>query len=347
MTAHLDDNMDVITTLMLERERFAGWLRALDDIGDRTPERVRDRVRADYDERLRAVMEKLSARAEDVESTMASLATRTESLRAEERRHADARDEAELRAAVGEYASERWNDIRSQADAAIAGLRSEQQSLQTELSRLEQVLRVARPSQAPAAPEPAPSAAPRSRASVEASAPPPAPVESQHAAPMAAMAGGAAVDHLVAPSESIRPTEAIEAEPTAVADPPRTVGARSQAEVRMPSGPTTTRTTGTPQGDRGPSRWEPARQGSSGRGFDELAFLNSVMDGSDASSRPVQARRDLEQPVEKSGMGAVDLTPKEGFGSLASKSLRCQECGTLNYPTEWYCERCGGELSAI
>ena len=29
------------------------------------------------------------------------------------------------------------------------------------------------------------------------------------------------------------------------------------------------------------------------------------------------------------------------------KTLRCQECGTMNYPTEWYCERCGGELAAM
>jgi uncharacterized OB-fold protein len=29
------------------------------------------------------------------------------------------------------------------------------------------------------------------------------------------------------------------------------------------------------------------------------------------------------------------------------KTLKCQECGTLNYPTEWYCERCGAELAAL
>ena len=29
------------------------------------------------------------------------------------------------------------------------------------------------------------------------------------------------------------------------------------------------------------------------------------------------------------------------------KPLKCQECGTMNYPTEWYCERCGGELAAM
>ncbi len=29
------------------------------------------------------------------------------------------------------------------------------------------------------------------------------------------------------------------------------------------------------------------------------------------------------------------------------KTLKCAECGAMNYPTEWYCENCGGELSAM
>jgi hypothetical protein len=28
-----------------------------------------------------------------------------------------------------------------------------------------------------------------------------------------------------------------------------------------------------------------------------------------------------------------------------AKTLRCTECGALNIPTEWYCERCGSELA--
>jgi len=31
----------------------------------------------------------------------------------------------------------------------------------------------------------------------------------------------------------------------------------------------------------------------------------------------------------------------------SSKTLRCTECGTYNLPTEWYCEKCGAELSAF
>ena len=50
-------------------------------------------------------------------------------------------------------------------------------------------------------------------------------------------------------------------------------------------------------------------------------------------------------------VGADDVTsfsessdpPKKG----AAKTLKCGECGTMNLPTEWYCERCGAELAAL
>lgn len=29
------------------------------------------------------------------------------------------------------------------------------------------------------------------------------------------------------------------------------------------------------------------------------------------------------------------------------KTLKCAECGAMNYPSEWYCERCGAELANI
>ena len=36
-----------------------------------------------------------------------------------------------------------------------------------------------------------------------------------------------------------------------------------------------------------------------------------------------------------------------GTAGAAQKTLKCQECGAMNFPTEWYCERCGGELAAL
>ena len=34
-------------------------------------------------------------------------------------------------------------------------------------------------------------------------------------------------------------------------------------------------------------------------------------------------------------------------GPERHKTLKCRECNTMNYPTEWYCERCGAELAAV
>jgi hypothetical protein len=59
--------------------------------------------------------------------------------------------------------------------------------------------------------------------------------------------------------------------------------------------------------------------------FDELAFLRSVIDPQAPSPS----------------------APSKPAGGDAQKTLRCTECGTMNLPTEWYCERCGGELAAF
>ena len=36
-----------------------------------------------------------------------------------------------------------------------------------------------------------------------------------------------------------------------------------------------------------------------------------------------------------------------GGETASGKTLKCSECGAMNYPTEWYCERCGAELASL
>lgn len=82
---------------------------------------------------------------------------------------------------------------------------------------------------------------------------------------------------------------------------------------------------------------------------DEMAFLKSV-------SEDVPARRPGSRPSNP-GMPAVNPSAPNpaaatggGSGKGASgvaKTLKCGECGTLNRPTEWYCERCGAELAGV
>jgi hypothetical protein len=50
--------------------------------------------------------------------------------------------------------------------------------------------------------------------------------------------------------------------------------------------------------------------------------------------------------------GAPPATPGPSSPSVEprrdqEKTLKCPECGTMNYATEWYCERCGGELATF
>ncbi|MBI2615270.1 MAG: hypothetical protein HYW52_06300 [Gemmatimonadetes bacterium] len=101
----------------------------------------------------------------------------------------------------------------------------------------------------------------------------------------------------------------------------------------------------------GPARKEPRKEAA-----DELAFLRSVSEDESqgpAPSRASGAMRAIQEPApaaSSSGREYADPEAKKGAtprSSKATKSLKCKECGTMNLPTEWYCERCGAELAAL
>ncbi|HXZ84852.1 MAG TPA: zinc-ribbon domain-containing protein, partial [Myxococcota bacterium] len=52
-------------------------------------------------------------------------------------------------------------------------------------------------------------------------------------------------------------------------------------------------------------------------------------------------------PPSADATAAKQRRPPEGHreADAHAKTLKCPECGTLNSPTEWYCEKCGAELS--
>lgn len=92
-------------------------------------------------------------------------------------------------------------------------------------------------------------------------------------------------------------------------------GAASTATVTPQSSPTVSPAT---------SGEKAGAADASSDGFDDLAFLRSVVDPTAPSSSTRAAGQSDQQ-----------------------KTLRCTECSTMNLPTEWYCERCGGELAAF
>ena len=77
---------------------------------------------------------------------------------------------------------------------------------------------------------------------------------------------------------------------------------------------------------------------------DELAFLKSVTEDAKSAPSPRRASGAQFQPVEP--LNAVPVAPDNADAEVA-KTLKCKECGTMNLATEWYCEKCGGELAAM
>ncbi|MBL0890537.1 MAG: hypothetical protein IBJ19_07980 [Gemmatimonadaceae bacterium] len=101
-----------------------------------------------------------------------------------------------------------------------------------------------------------------------------------------------------------------------------------EVEVDVPSVDPTTRTATPPTS--APSAGAPSASAPSA-GFDDLAFLRSVINPSGGNP----------------AVGSVPDALPTATGAEPQKTLRCTECGTMNLPTEWYCERCGGELAAF
>jgi len=109
----------------------------------------------------------------------------------------------------------------------------------------------------------------------------------------------------------------------------------------------------------GPQKKVPRKEAAApapGGQQDELAFLRSVTE--DESHGPAPARasgamRAIQEPAPAAPPPSKEYPDSEAQkgaaprSSKATKSLKCKECGAMNLPTEWYCERCGAELAAL
>lgn len=70
------------------------------------------------------------------------------------------------------------------------------------------------------------------------------------------------------------------------------------------------------------------------KAMDELDFLKSVTDDTTEAEAPAAAHRPAR--------AVAAPLPGEKV-----RTLKCGECGSENKPSEWYCERCGAELTEL
>jgi hypothetical protein len=295
--ANSPDTDDSIEGLLEQRTRFEQWLAKLDGTGEKAPAAVRQKVRADYESRLRGVIERLRGHS----ATIARELERHQSSRSDldgRRRGAEEElAEAEVRYAVGEFTEEEWARIHDESERRLSSLREELTSVGSEINRLAEVQSlISAPVKRPEAPAPVPAPAPAPpprEEMIERSPPPPPPPPAAEPAPV---------------------------EPTAA--------------QRMPKPPR-------PQPEPAPAAPD----------NDELAFLKSVAE--EEQRKPSGSRRasnpGMSAPAQGSRAVEAPAAPSSGKAGApgVAKTLKCGECGTLNRPTEWYCERCGAELAGI
>ena len=189
------------------------------------------------------------------------------------------RQEAELRAAVGEYTDKQWKEIGGAWDKELARLVKEKAALDAQLNELSRIFALS--------------------------------VKEKQAE---AIAAGRAVsgDGARPPISPVVPRPAIAEAPTL--NPPARIEQPVAARAQQP----------------------PQNAPSSRSPFDEFPVLRP----GGGSGTPPSTAVATPPSVPKTG-GTQDPRSEQ------HKTLKCPECGAANYPTEWYCERCGGELATM
>lgn len=131
---------DEVLELLEERRRVQGWMEKLHELQAETTPTVYQKVRTDYEGRLREMNGRLAEHRSDLESSVARHRSRVEKLQAERDEAATRLEEAELRHRVGEFAEDEWERRRGEGEAAIGELDASLSHQREALARLERIL---------------------------------------------------------------------------------------------------------------------------------------------------------------------------------------------------------------
>ncbi len=363
-----------IESLLAERGRFETWLDQLSAKASTMPAHVVERVRADYQQRLDKVVADLQSKADSMRSDASALEERVRVLEAELSAKRDARAEDELRALVGEYDEGAWEKKSADHDAGINALESERVERETEHLRVKQLLAEAgRPGRSPtpvaspviaevapaaathtiAEPTPAVIASPApveepvaAAPAPEADAPPaapaqpaenPGPPQGKRPSPFDEIGFMRAVVGRATPyagTEPLREEDLMPRAPTPARSPaqPRTQTPAAETRAVPQETPASAAPRETPVRDSGDRKAVPT--------FEAPPIPDAPIVAPVRSSSPAM-------PMIENEASLADALRASTTMPDAARSLKCQECGWMNYPTEWYCEKCGGELAAF
>lgn len=303
-------NLSAIEELLAQRQQLLGWLDRLVQTGARAPAAVRAKVQSDYRSRLAQVVAQLGSHGDLIGSTLDGLRAQARELRQLRGEEEAVRAEAELRHSVGEYTDDEWQLVELESSGKIDEFDQELGRLAGEIRRLEEVQGLIAPAETPA------------------------PAEILHTGPPEPELIPEHFEIQNPPMLEEQPTLSLVREP----EPPPPPQPRPEAPRFVP------RAGSQRPRESGPSRTIPVTpahaplSSTATAPQDELAFLRSV-----TIEAPTQRNSAPQAPAAPSTVDREDRP----LQSHSVKTLKCAECGSLNRPTEWYCERCGAELAAL
>src|SRR6476469_9297706 len=128
-----------IEGLLQQRTQYEQWLARLDGTGDKAPPAVRERVRADYESRLKGVIDQLRGHSATISEELERHRKTQSGLDHEKRQVEEELSEAEVRHAVGEHTEEEWNRLAQESNDRLSRLRGELSGVGHEIARLAEV----------------------------------------------------------------------------------------------------------------------------------------------------------------------------------------------------------------
>ena len=297
-----------MTRLITERDKYDQWLDELEAKKDSTPAKVFDRVRQDYLTRLQAVMDQLKEHTAVLQAHAANMVAKLRELEAQEQEITDELAESELRAQVGEITEAEWEATSRKAQREVAKLKENQELIADDLIKIRDILSDDRD------------------------------------------------------DDDDKETPRTSADFDELEFLKSVVGAstgETRAPAPRPSGPSAkpiTPPSSAAQGEKSPNVTQPIKRATPvGSATPRATPAGGAAAAPTATPSSAKVESPAPQPPKQEPRkpSLASSGPDNALGIKASdvpdlpKTLKCPECGTMNYSSEWYCERCGAELAAI
>ena len=310
--------------LMAERLKYEQWLDDLEAKKDSTPPKVFERVQKDYLERLQTVVEQLGKYTETLEQYAEALTGKLRDLQAMEEAAEEEQAEQALRKQVGEISGAEWESSARKAQKELAKIKENQENIEIDLAQIRDLL--GESEEQDEEEEEAPtrkgskdfneleflsSVVGQSTAPIPAGKQP-EPRASGPSTPAKQTPSAAPAQPRATPASSTAPA------PPRVSNPPAT---QTPSQAPPAAAPRTSNPSAPAAASPPPSA--PAQPAA-------VAAPPAASAPAPAAAAPVQEPPSAHRPT---------------VATEQTKTLKCTECSTMNYPTEWYCERCGAELT--